>query len=515
VEVRETATISEKAASAAKSTGKMLVQFISPGWGSSGYYSPEVLQEAAAERVIPAGTHMYADHPSERDRKERPERSIRDLMAVTTSDAQLSANGALVGEVRVLAPYQDLITDLKDHIGVSVLGDAKDIYEGEAEGRSGKIVAGLAHINSVDFVTRAGRGGQVLQLLESAQTGTLSESVVEILPDAWLQDGIHVELAEALEEIATSAAGIQGTEKLHAYWRHGEGAAKIRWGVAGDFQRCVDHLGKYVADPKGYCAKMHKDVTGATPGHAAGESADDDRVITILESGLGLDEEGHTYRYKHGWIPLGHTAEDKDVAKLSLSQRQSYANHRSSGMSHEEALSALVKGHQEDLKTADKMGYKPGTSVHNNHSDMLKQAKKALGDHKSRNTPNQGGSHSPGSITTPRGAEHPALNNPTAKKSVTRPGDHADFSKMSDSDLSAAISRAEKSDSPAVKKLLPGLRSEQAKRGGSGVGAHIAKLEARKKELMGLPSARASRSGASDQIRDINRQIARLKSKNN
>jgi hypothetical protein len=67
---------------------------------------------------------MYADHPSKSSREDRPERSIRDLMAVTTSDAQLASNGALVGEVRVLAPYQELITDLKDHIGVSVLGDA-------------------------------------------------------------------------------------------------------------------------------------------------------------------------------------------------------------------------------------------------------------------------------------------------------------------------------------------------------------------------------------------------------
>jgi hypothetical protein len=269
VEVRETAVISERAAASAKATGKMLVQFISPGWGSSGYYSPEVLAEAASSRVIPAGTHMYADHPTEDDDRKRPERSIRDLMAVTTSDAQVASNGALVGEVRVVAPYQELLTDLKDHIGVSIRGDATDVTEGLAEGRKGRIIEGLAHVSSVDFVTRPGRGGQVLALLESAAADTRA---VEVLPDAWLADGIHVELAEALEEVVTSPAGAEGTAKLHAYWRHGEGAAKIRWGVPGDFQRCVDHLSKYIADPKGYCAKMHKDVTGFTPGHAPGET---------------------------------------------------------------------------------------------------------------------------------------------------------------------------------------------------------------------------------------------------
>ena len=29
------------------------------------------------------------------------------------------------------------------------------------------------------------------------------------------------------------------TERLMRYWAEGEGAAKIRWGEAGDFDRCV------------------------------------------------------------------------------------------------------------------------------------------------------------------------------------------------------------------------------------------------------------------------------------
>jgi phage head maturation protease len=63
-----------------------------------------------------------------------------------------------------------------------------------------------------------------------------------------------------------------GTEKLHEYWVHGPGAAKIRWGSPGDFDRCVMHLGKFIADPKGYCAKAHHDALGIWPAtHAAME----------------------------------------------------------------------------------------------------------------------------------------------------------------------------------------------------------------------------------------------------
>lgn len=61
-----------------------------------------------------------------------------------------------------------------------------------------------------------------------------------------------------------------GTEKLHEYWVHGEGAAKIRWGTPGDFSRCVLHLGKFIRDPQGYCNLAHHAALGFYPAtHAA------------------------------------------------------------------------------------------------------------------------------------------------------------------------------------------------------------------------------------------------------
>lgn len=68
------------------------------------------------------------------------------------------------------------------------------------------------------------------------------------------------------------AAHPGSTERLHEYWVHGEGAAKIRWGEGGDWQRCVDHLGKYIRDAKGYCDLAHHAATGMWPAqHAAME----------------------------------------------------------------------------------------------------------------------------------------------------------------------------------------------------------------------------------------------------
>jgi len=74
---------------------------------------------------------------------------------------------------------------------------------------------------------------------------------------------------------AMRAAGIvtnpSGTERLHEYWVHGEGAAKIRWGAPGDFDRCVLHLGKYIRDPQGYCNLAHHAATGMYPAQHAAE----------------------------------------------------------------------------------------------------------------------------------------------------------------------------------------------------------------------------------------------------
>ena len=80
--------------------------------------------------------------------------------------------------------------------------------------------------------------------------------------------------AKTAARVAGAVTNPRGTEKLHAYWVRGEGAAKIRWGSPGDFDRCVLHLGKFIKDPKGYCAKAHHDALGIWPAtHAAQENA--------------------------------------------------------------------------------------------------------------------------------------------------------------------------------------------------------------------------------------------------
>lgn len=146
-------------------TGTGIVQIITPGWGSSGYYSPGVLAEAAAAKVFGKGTKMYVDHPTESEAYERPERSVQEIAGVLTEDARVDADGGLVAAMQVVKRWREPIAELAslDAIGCSIRA-AGVTESGEAEGRRGPIVTALTEGRSVDFVTDAGRGGKVLVL---------------------------------------------------------------------------------------------------------------------------------------------------------------------------------------------------------------------------------------------------------------------------------------------------------------------------------------------------------------
>lgn len=65
------------------------------------------------------------------------------------------------------------------------------------------------------------------------------------------------------------------TGRIRRYWVRGKGAAKIRWGVPGDFNRCRRQLAKYIANPNwlaGACANMHKEAIGLWPGQEGGRN---------------------------------------------------------------------------------------------------------------------------------------------------------------------------------------------------------------------------------------------------
>jgi hypothetical protein len=155
-------------------SGKLKVALCTAGVGSSGYYSPQVLEAAGKAKVFPQGLHMMLNHVGENESYDRRNvgRQVQDIAAVLTTDATWDGTG-LVAEAQVFSPYRDVIVEMKDTIGVSICATAQ-VEAGEFEGVSMPIITELVEGLSADFVTHAGRGGKILQVLESAKTATES-----------------------------------------------------------------------------------------------------------------------------------------------------------------------------------------------------------------------------------------------------------------------------------------------------------------------------------------------------
>lgn len=83
---------------------------------------------------------------------------------------------------------------------------------------------------------------------------------------------------------------------LEDYWVRGEGAAKIRWGTPGSFDRCVRALrDKFPQNTEGLCANLHHEATGKWPAEGKDRS---EHAMDTLES---LTAAGRLYPPR-GWF---------------------------------------------------------------------------------------------------------------------------------------------------------------------------------------------------------------------
>ena len=152
----------------AKGSGqKREITIIEAGWGSSGYYSEATLARDIP-RIFPAGTHMYLNHPTEAEDQARPERDLRDLVAVFETDPFM-AGIAAVTTAHIFEHWLPVFEDEEfcKAIGASIrafgVAEETDMHGGNGRPEIKQLTEGL----SVDFVTMAGANGKVGRLKES------------------------------------------------------------------------------------------------------------------------------------------------------------------------------------------------------------------------------------------------------------------------------------------------------------------------------------------------------------
>jgi hypothetical protein len=173
------------------------VQIIQAGWNKAGtrYYPPDMLARDTP-KVFPAGTHMYLDHQTVTEAVEQPERSVTRLAAVLAEAPYTTDGGRTMrAKARVFAPHRQFLAEAWQDIGVSIDGEG-DGQWGERDGRHGLILDSLTCGRSIDFVTKAGAGGRILQLLEAAVDIREARNV-----GAWLESRIHAAFTNLADEM--------------------------------------------------------------------------------------------------------------------------------------------------------------------------------------------------------------------------------------------------------------------------------------------------------------------------
>lgn len=133
--------------------------------GTSGYYPEEMLRRDGP-RIFTKGTPMYLDHLSPAEKAVRPHGSVLNYAGELAEDAFYEDDG-LYAEIEVFEHQIPLIKSLKDKIGISIraLGEC---VEQNIGGQSVPVFNKLTKARSADFVVRAGAGGKIVSVLESA-----------------------------------------------------------------------------------------------------------------------------------------------------------------------------------------------------------------------------------------------------------------------------------------------------------------------------------------------------------
>ena len=172
-------------------SGRIRIKIIDAGEGSSGSYPAETIEAAVKDGIFAKGLHMYADHPGATENYDRPERTIRDLAAVLDTDAvYVPEEQAAYAEAKVFPQWREVISEMANDIGVSIRGTA------EVDDSSGKrVITKLVTMESVDFVTKEGRGGKITEVLESfrAATRAIGHGVAEATANdtrEWLRSAV-------------------------------------------------------------------------------------------------------------------------------------------------------------------------------------------------------------------------------------------------------------------------------------------------------------------------------------
>lgn len=266
-----------------KSSGRWKIMLIEADvQGSSGFYSAEVLKRDGP-KAFPAGTHVFVDHPTESEEWERPERSVKDLAGYTLSEAAFE-NGAdghgLFAIFQSFPNWAELVEAWKDHVGMSI----RAMGLRDENGHVTELIRG----ESVDIVTRAGAGGRLVAMTESARKGPENKPLYAELTEsdkaamvtlndnmgklAGVVDGLVAKITKLEEAAAATAdAEVLTAGQVFAKLSDTDLPATVKTRLADGYKKGVD-LDAQIAEQKAIVDEIRASMGTGTTDAAAAEA---------------------------------------------------------------------------------------------------------------------------------------------------------------------------------------------------------------------------------------------------
>ncbi len=188
------------------------VTLISAGDSANGrHYPADVLKKAAP---LFEGVKAYADHPGRSESRERPERSVRDVIGWFEGvkyDAKAKALTAHLHLSEAAGSLRQLVLDAwnrgkKDLIGLSINAEGQ-IQESIDGGKRKKTVTSISRVSSVDLVTEPAAGGRLEKLVASTRPDDTQKDTA--MDPEEIKKIIGAALAEALGPVQAELAAVK------------------------------------------------------------------------------------------------------------------------------------------------------------------------------------------------------------------------------------------------------------------------------------------------------------------
>ena len=189
-------TIVEERSAAVSSSrnGKATFCFITIGKGTSGFYTDDVLKASAH---LFEGRPMYMDHNLANKSEPGILYWVGDIQSSYYDSNGIDGAG-IYGTATVFPRWKDVVEGMVDSKGgVSIKAKGKTDENG--------LVKAISYVESVDYVVRAGRGGRVMELFESAVIPVTSENKEqEMTTSAEIKETTEAQGTETGKEAGTT-----------------------------------------------------------------------------------------------------------------------------------------------------------------------------------------------------------------------------------------------------------------------------------------------------------------------